>query len=163
MRSPRFRTKDFSACMGSQTARGPALTSQLRKRRCCLLFNRTRSAPRNLTRFAAQYPACGLPCERFAAGLTARTSRITRGRGGWLALPREGLAPPIFCQLVLAHSELGLGRMSSGPAERSRRNLAQFQSAEPQRVCDNAYRGQRHGGRRYHRREEQAENWVQDT
>ncbi|MGA3064312.1 MAG: hypothetical protein ABSD90_13960, partial [Methylocystis sp.] len=28
------------------------------------------------------------------------TPRITRGRGGWLALPREGLAPPILCQLA---------------------------------------------------------------
>src|SRR5271157_6639264 len=107
MRSPRFRTKDVTACMGSTTAQGPLLASHLHKERCCLLFKRTRSAPRNLTRFAAQYPACGLPCERFAAGLTARTSRITRGRGGWLALPREGLAPPIFCQLVLAHSVVG--------------------------------------------------------
>ena len=29
---------------------------------------RTRSAPRNSTRFAARYPARGLPCERFTAG-----------------------------------------------------------------------------------------------
>ena len=47
---------------------------------------RTGSAPRNSTRFAARYPACGLPCERFAAGLATRASRITRGRGGWLGL-----------------------------------------------------------------------------
>src|SRR5258707_6042432 len=60
---------------------------------------RTRSAPRNSTRFAAQYSARGLPCERFTAVLTDRTSRITRGRGGWLDLPRGGLAPPIPCQL----------------------------------------------------------------
>src|SRR5258707_2953445 len=49
---------------------------------------RTRSAPRNSTRFAAQYSARGLPCERFTAVLTDRTSCITRGRGGWLDLPR---------------------------------------------------------------------------
>ena len=55
-----------------------------RMERCCLLFNGTRSAPRNSTRFAAQYSAHGLPCERFAAGLTTRTSRITRGRSRWL-------------------------------------------------------------------------------
>src|SRR5258707_8199415 len=60
---------------------------------------RTRSAPRNSTRFAAQYSARGLPCERFTAVLTDRTSCITRGRGGWLDLPRGGLAPPIPCQL----------------------------------------------------------------
>src|SRR5712692_6813325 len=58
-----------------------------------------RSAPRNLTRFAAQYSARGLPCERFTAALASRTSCITRGRGGWLDLPRGGLAPPILCQL----------------------------------------------------------------
>ena len=61
---------------------------------------RTRSAPRNSTRFAAQYSARGLPCERFTAVLTDRTSCITRGRGGWLDLPRGGLAPPILCQLA---------------------------------------------------------------
>ena len=44
-------------------------------------------------------PARGLPCERFTAVLTDRTSCITRGRGGWLDLPRGGLAPPILCQL----------------------------------------------------------------
>src|SRR5882672_3543932 len=60
---------------------------------------RTRSAPRNKTRFAAQYSARGLPCERFTAALASRTSCITRGRGGWLDLPRGGLAPPILCQL----------------------------------------------------------------
>src|SRR5712692_5340863 len=60
---------------------------------------RTRSAPRNSTRFAAQYSARGLPCERFTAVLTDRTSCITRGRGGWLDLPRGGLSPPILCQL----------------------------------------------------------------
>src|SRR5258708_14056590 len=60
---------------------------------------RTRSAPRNSTRFAAQYSARGLPCERFTAVLADRTSCITRGRGGWLDLPRGGLAPPILCQV----------------------------------------------------------------
>src|SRR5215470_9524405 len=71
----------------------------IRDGRCCLLCNGTRSAPRNWTRFAAQYLARGLPCERFTAALASRTSCITRGRGGWLDLPRGGLAPPILCQL----------------------------------------------------------------
>src|ERR1035438_9764375 len=43
--------------------------------------------------------ARGLPCERFTAALASRNSCITRGRGGWLDLPRGGLAPPILCQL----------------------------------------------------------------
>src|ERR1700674_3548828 len=59
----------------------------------------TRSAPRNWTRFAAQYSARGRPCERFTAVLADRTSCITRGRGGWLDLTREGLSPPVLCQL----------------------------------------------------------------
>src|SRR5208282_6105351 len=75
----------------------------VRHGRCCLLFLRTRSAPRNWTRFAAQYSARGLPCERFTAALASRTSCITRGRGGWLDLPRGGLSPPILCQLPGAH------------------------------------------------------------
>src|SRR4029453_12830289 len=48
---------------------------------------------------AAQYLARGLPCERFTAALASRASCITRGRGGWLDLPRGGLPPPILCQL----------------------------------------------------------------
>ena len=75
-------------------------------RRCCLLFNGTRSAPRNWTRFAAQYLARGLPCERFTSALAGRRASLGVGAVGY-SLPREGLAPPILCQLVLAHSELG--------------------------------------------------------
>jgi hypothetical protein len=99
MRPPRFRAKNFPTCTRSQTARGSSHASQYAMGRCCLLFLRTRSAPRNWTRFAAQYLARGLPCERFTAALASRTSCITRGRGGWLDLPRGGLAPPILCQL----------------------------------------------------------------
>src|ERR1700686_3087172 len=52
---------------------------------------------RSSRRTAAQYLARGLPCERFTAALASRNSCITRGRGGWLDLPRGGLAPPILC------------------------------------------------------------------
>jgi hypothetical protein len=55
------------------------------RRGCCFPANRTASAPRNSTRFAAQYPARGLPCERFKLNLAASPC-ITRGRGGWLGL-----------------------------------------------------------------------------
>src|SRR5262245_4247114 len=51
----------------------------------CFPANRTASAPRNSTRFAAQYPAHGHPCERFKLSLAASPC-ITRGRGGWLGL-----------------------------------------------------------------------------
>jgi len=107
VRPPRFRAKNFSTCTRSPTARGPSHASQYAMGRCCLLFSRTRSAPRNSTRFAAQYLARGLPCERFTAVLANSISCITRGRGGWLGLPRGGLPPPILCQLFLAHSESG--------------------------------------------------------
>ena len=99
VRPPRFRAKNFSTCTRSPTARGSSHASQYAMGRCCLLFTRTRSAPRNSTRFAAQYLARGHPCERFTAALASRTSCITRGRGGWLNLPRGGLPPPILCQL----------------------------------------------------------------
>jgi hypothetical protein len=98
MRPPRFRAKNFSTCMGSQTARGPP-TQAIARVWYCLLFPGTGSAPRNWTRFAARYPAHGLPCERFTAALADRASCITWGRGGWLDLPRGGLSPPILCQL----------------------------------------------------------------
>src|SRR5215510_12713961 len=76
---------------------------------CCLLFLRTRSAPRNSTRFAAQCLARGLPCERFTSALTGRRASLGVGAVGY-TLPREGLTPPILRQLVLAHSELGHSR-----------------------------------------------------
>ena len=82
MRPPRFRTKDVSTCMGSPTARGSSSPSRSGARMLPSRL-RTGSAPRNLTRFAAQYPAHGLPCERFKLSLAASPC-ITRGRGGWL-------------------------------------------------------------------------------
>src|ERR1035441_6077351 len=75
-------------------------------RRCCLLFKRTRSAPRNWTRFAAQYLARGLPCERFTSALAGRRASLGVGAVGY-SLPRAGLAPPILCQLCRAHSQVG--------------------------------------------------------
>ncbi len=82
MRSPRFRTKDVSTCMGSQTAQGPSHTRLQRMGRCCLLFSGTRSAPRNSTRFAAQYPAHGLPCERFTSALADCRASLGAGAAG---------------------------------------------------------------------------------
>ncbi len=68
MRPPRFRTKDVSTCMGSQTARGPA-----RARRSAQDDVDFSSAERDrhlgIASFAAQYPAHGLPCERFTSAL----------------------------------------------------------------------------------------------
>src|SRR6476660_6800247 len=50
--------------------------------RCCLLFLRIRSAPRNSTRFAAQYFARGLPCERFTSALAGRRASLGVGADG---------------------------------------------------------------------------------
>src|SRR5262249_22562856 len=43
---------------------------------------RTRSAPRNWTRFAAQYLARGLPCERFTSPLTGHRASLGVGAVG---------------------------------------------------------------------------------
>ena len=82
MRPPRFRTKDVSTCMGSPTGSSSPSHSSARMLPSRL---RTGSAPRNSTRFAARYPAHGLPCERFKLSLAASPC-ITRGRGDWLGL-----------------------------------------------------------------------------
>ena len=61
---------------------------------CCFPANGTASAPRNSTRFAAQYPARGRPCERFKLALAGSPS-ITRGPGSWLGLtPWRDFYPP---------------------------------------------------------------------
>ena len=102
MRFPRFRTIDVSTGMGSPTARGPIHT-------CLSLFvwdDVAFSSPerdRHLGKasFAAQYPAHGLPCERFTSALA--NCRADSGP--------ERLARPysvadfrllILCQLILA-------------------------------------------------------------
>src|SRR5580693_4125047 len=53
--------------------------------------------------------------ERFTAALANRTSCITRGRGGWLDLPRGGLAPPILCQLPGALGDGSCVTSNAGP------------------------------------------------
>src|SRR5271168_5472451 len=47
----------------------------------------------------------------------AETSCITRGRGGWLDLPRGGLAPPILCQLPGALTHGSKSRCQAIPIE----------------------------------------------
>jgi hypothetical protein len=73
-----------------------AHASQYAMGRCCLLFSRMRSAPRNWTRFAARYLARGLPVN--ASLLPSRAeARAPLGSGGWLDLSRGGLSIP--CEL----------------------------------------------------------------
>src|SRR5262245_41306201 len=84
VRSPRFRRRTSPHAWGLRPREAPRRQA-ISAGGYCLLFNCTRSAPRNSTRFAARCPACGIPCERFELSLAA-SPRITRGRGGWLFL-----------------------------------------------------------------------------
>src|SRR5262249_13298320 len=86
---------------------------------CCLLFTGTRSAPRNSTRFPAQYPAHGLPCERFELNLTV-SPRITRGRGGWLGLTPWKTLTSYPLPTKLAHSEVGHHKAWRSPHQHGR-------------------------------------------
>src|SRR5262245_35284114 len=74
-------------------------------------LKRTRSAPRNSTRFAAQYPARGHPCERFAAGLATRLAHHSGPRR--LARPflAEDLHLLFFRQLDWRTRFWGIGNM----------------------------------------------------
>src|SRR5215475_4044063 len=118
MRSPRFRTKDVSTCMGSPTARGSSSPSHSGGR---MLPSRPRtgSAPRNSTRFAAQYPARGLPCERFKLSLAASPC-ITRGRGGWLGLTPWKTLTSYPLPAYLAHTAMGQFEPSGQPQTSSK-------------------------------------------
>ena len=83
MRSPKFRRKDVTTCTWGLRLREAPRPQAICAGRMLLSGQRTASAPRNSTRFAAQYPARGHPCERFELAL-AGSPRITRGRRGWL-------------------------------------------------------------------------------
>ncbi len=60
-------------------------------------------------RFAARYPAHGLPCERFKLSLAASPC-ITRGRGGCLGLPPWRTCTSYPLPAFLAHSVQGHSR-----------------------------------------------------
>jgi hypothetical protein len=90
----------------SPTARGSSHASQFAMGRCCLLVS---ELDRHLgIRPVSQlntWPAVS-PVNASRLPSRAEHSCITRGRGGWLNLPRGGLSPPILCQLPGA---LGVG------------------------------------------------------
>src|ERR1700674_1735813 len=98
VRPPRFRAKNFSTCARPSTARGSSHASHLP------WDDVSFSSPerdRHLgIRHVSQLNTWPVVSpEPFTAALASRTSCITRGRGGWLDLPRGGLSPPILCQL----------------------------------------------------------------
>jgi hypothetical protein len=124
MRSPRFRQRTSPRAWVSDCA-GFLHPQAIYAGGCCFPANRTASAPRNSTRFAAQYPAHGLPCERFKLSLAASPcisgpERLARlGPTPWKTCTSYPL--PAF----LAHSGLG----------HSRRSFAhQPESARPRRA-----------------------------
>ena len=63
-RSPSSCAKDFPACSGSPTAWSPCTARDMRRARCCLPLRITASALQT-SDFAAQWLACGFPCQRF--------------------------------------------------------------------------------------------------
>jgi hypothetical protein len=99
MRPPRYRAKNFSTCTRSSDCARFSHTSQYAMGDVAFSASE-RDRHLGIDRFAAQYLARGLPCERFTAALASRTSCITRGWDGWLDLSHGGLSPPILCQLA---------------------------------------------------------------
>ncbi len=71
MRPPRFRTKDVSTRMGSPTAPGPSHTSPFIAWDDVAFSMAERDRHLGNASFAAQYPAHGLPCERFTSALAS--------------------------------------------------------------------------------------------
>ena len=82
MRPPRFRTKDVSTRMGSPTAQGPSHTRHSSHE--MMLPSPQRKKDRHLGKasFAAQYPAHGLPCERFTSALANCRASLGAGAAG---------------------------------------------------------------------------------
>jgi len=77
---------------------GPTATHLLRRSRFCHPFGATKAATGN--RFSRSSIAwLALLCQRFGQPLT-RTRRMTRGRGGWLALPRTALLSAVSCRFI---------------------------------------------------------------
>ena len=83
MRSPKFRRKDVTTCTWGLRLREAPRPQAICAGRMLLSGQENGVSTRNSTRFEAQYPARGLPCERFKLAL-AGSPCITRGRRGWL-------------------------------------------------------------------------------
>ena len=70
MGSPGSRARSFPACQGSQTARSPSDARVTASDGVAFRHAERRRHP-NRDYFAAQYPACTSPCQRFDGSLTA--------------------------------------------------------------------------------------------
>jgi len=75
---------------------GSMLSSRLRQTSYCLPHSEQRRHPE--CHFVARYPACRIPCQRFAAAVTDGNSRMTRAPV-WFATPSlRGTPPAIPCR-----------------------------------------------------------------
>src|SRR6266851_3785731 len=97
MRPPRFRAKNFSTCTRSPTARGSSHASH--SPWDDVAFSSTEGDRHLGIRPVSQLNTRPVVSPVNASRRPSRTPRITRGRSGWLDLPRGGLSPPILCQL----------------------------------------------------------------
>ena len=69
MGSPGSRARCFRACSGSQTARGPLASHDSDALGVAFRLSPRRRHPGVVQNFAARYPACTYPCQRFASAL----------------------------------------------------------------------------------------------
>ena len=132
MRPPRFRTKDVTTCMGSTTAQGPPLQAIYARSDIALS-----SAERD--RRPGISPVSQLNTQPVVSPVNASPPPLagvnaSLGAGAnWLALPREGLAPPIFCLLV--RTPLGV-LVALDASAAHRRDDAKFGEMGPDCVRD---------------------------
>src|SRR5215471_5559166 len=84
MGSPGSRAWSFPACLGSQTARGSQDARGFASLDIAFRLVERRRHP-EYKYFAAQYPACRCPCQRFD-GMSYHPPRMTRGQDGSLLL-----------------------------------------------------------------------------
>jgi hypothetical protein len=101
---------------GSTMTRGRRVSRDINTNRVAFCGDGKHQPPRGCLTLLNTSPA---PSPENASRLPSRaeTSCITRGRGGWLDLPRGGLAPPILCQLPGA---LGIGSWAALSTANSR-------------------------------------------
>ena len=99
VRPLRFRAKNFSTHKVSDCARFSPC-KPVRHGTMLPSLQRNEIGTSELARFAAQYLARSLPCERFTAALASNISCITRGVGvvGW-TFPVGDLHLLFFCQI----------------------------------------------------------------
>ncbi len=94
----RFSSMKLHVSRVPVTPPGPTAARLSRRSRFCHPLGTTKAAPGNRF-FRSSIARLALLCQRFASLLT-RTRRMTRGRGGWLALPRTALSSAVSCRFI---------------------------------------------------------------